>query len=182
MFISSSPTFCSSRPYSAASWPDRMSGSDTISASGMPARLKSTSECVDPAYTHTQRHAKQLRVGTRMPGNGEWDAPALRHSFTRYCAWMEAEGLTSESAPWWSILAESSSMCSRVIPTTLPLGSSRLPRPPKGVCTSATAKKQGSTQRQRRRDTGHRGLRLAPQAGKGYSALYRFAIISDISF
>lgn len=65
-----------------------MSGSETISARGMPARLKSTRECVEPA---------------------------------------------SESAPWCSILAESSSMCSRVMATVLPPGSSRDPRAPSGV-------------------------------------------------
>lgn len=96
-----------------------------------------------------------MRVGSLERGYSESDAHALRHSFTGCGVYMEAGGLTSESAPWWSILAESSSMCSRVIPTTLPLGSSRLPRPPKGVCTSTKAKaktKKGSNPREGHED------------------------------
>ena len=41
-------SFCSSRPYCAASSADRMSGSDTISANGTPARLKSSRLCDEP--------------------------------------------------------------------------------------------------------------------------------------
>lgn len=93
-----------------------------------------------------------MRVGSLERGYSESDAHALRHSFT---VWMEVGVPTSESAPWWSILAESSSMCSRVIPTTLPLGSSRLPRPPKGVCTSTKAKAKASKKKGSNPREGH---------------------------